>query len=103
MAMCDSQLERKWLKALDDSRLRPPTHAQFLIEACSTRPDFYYEDHRAAIYIDGPPHDEPEAKQEDEAITDALMEAGYLVIRFHHRDDWQSLFAKYSDVFGGGR
>ncbi|MHC4063977.1 MAG: helicase-related protein [Planctomycetota bacterium] len=103
MAMCDSQLERKWLKTLEDHGLRLPTHAQFLIEDCSTRPDFYYEDHRAAIYIDGPPHDELDAKQNDEAITDALMEAGYLVIRFHHRDDWQSLFAKYSDVFGGNQ
>jgi very-short-patch-repair endonuclease len=103
MAQCDSQLERRWLKQLEAGNLRLPTHAQFLIEACSTRPDFYYEDHRAAVYIDGPPHDEPGAGQEDERITAALIDAGYLVIRFHHRADWQAIFAEYRDIFGGSK
>ena len=40
--------------------LRPPSDGQYLIEACSTRPDFFYREHNAAIYIDGPPHDTPE-------------------------------------------
>lgn len=100
MDLCDSQLERKWLRQLDEAGLRLPTHAQHLIESCYTRPDFYYEGRRAAIYIDGPPHDEASTQEEDERVNIALIEAGYLVIRFHHRADWQSLFREYSDIFG---
>ena len=57
---CDSKLEKRWLDLLDKHLLRVPSDAQFLIEACSTKPDFYYAEHNAAIYIDGPPHDEPD-------------------------------------------
>jgi ATP-dependent helicase YprA (DUF1998 family) len=101
--LCDSQLERRWLKNIEEHNLRLPTHAQYLIEQCSTRPDFYYEEHRAAVYIDGPPHDDPQTKQQDDAISGALIEAGYLVIRFHHKADWSAIFRSYGDVFGGAR
>ncbi len=103
MAMCDSKLERRWLQTVQDQSLRLPTHAQFLIESCVTRPDFYYEEHRAAIYVDGPPHDNPEAQAHDKEITAALISKGYLVIRFHHKDDWEAIFGKYTDVFGESR
>ena len=99
-AACDSKLEQRWLEMLDVLVLCPPSDAQFLIEKCSTRPDFYYREHNAAIYIDGPPHDEPAQIQSDEDITQRLMEAGYVVIRFHHRADWREIFARHPDVFG---
>ena len=63
---CDSQLEKRWLDLVDTLMLRPPSDCQFLIESCATKPDFYYQEHNAAIYIDGPPHDEPEQIREDE-------------------------------------
>ncbi len=97
---CDSQLERRWLDLVDTLMLRPPSDAQYLIEACSTQPDFYYREHNAAIYIDGPPHDEPEQMREDEDITRRLMEMGYVVIRFHHRADWPAIVRRHPDVFG---
>src|SRR5207247_5559941 len=78
----DSQLEKRWLDLVDDLTLRPPSDAQYLIESCSTKPDFYYREHNAAIYIDGPPHDEPGQIREDDTITKRLMEEGYVVIRF---------------------
>ncbi len=37
-ARCDSELEKKWLDLLDELMLRPPSHAQYPVEACSTRP-----------------------------------------------------------------
>jgi len=52
---CDSKLEQKWLDLVDSLVLRPPSHGQYLIESCSTRPDFFYEEYSAAIYVDGPP------------------------------------------------
>lgn len=97
---CDSQLERRWLDRLDALKLRLPSDGQYLIESCSTRPDFYYSDCGAAIYIDGPPHDTPEQIRTDEAITARLLEAGYVVIRFHHRADWEAIFQRHPDLFG---
>jgi very-short-patch-repair endonuclease len=54
----------------------------------------------AAIYIDGPPHDEPDQIREDEAISQRLMEMGYVVIRFHHKADWEAILRKHPDIFG---
>ncbi|MBM4300232.1 MAG: DEAD/DEAH box helicase [Deltaproteobacteria bacterium] len=97
---CDSQLEKRWLDLLDDLVLRPPSEAQYLIESCATRPDFFYREHAAAIYIDGPPHDEPAQLREDETITQRLMEMGYIVIRFHHMANWIEIFLRHPDIFG---
>ena len=57
---CDSKLETAVARPGGRLMLRPPSDAQYLIESCSTRPDFFYREHNAAIYIDGPPHDEPD-------------------------------------------
>ncbi|MDY6909415.1 MAG: DEAD/DEAH box helicase [Thermodesulfobacteriota bacterium] len=97
---CDSAMEKKWLDVLDELLLNPPSDAQVLIEACHTRPDFFYADTNAAIYIDGPPHDDPAQIREDEAVTQRLMEHGYIVIRFHHKDDWTEIFRRHPDIFG---
>jgi hypothetical protein len=29
-----------------------------------------------------------------------LIEMGYVVIRFHHKDDWLAIFRRHPDVFG---
>jgi very-short-patch-repair endonuclease len=100
MRVCDSGLERKWLGQLNNANLRLPSHAQYLIAECQTRPDFYYHDANTAIYIDGPPHDTPEQQAEDDQITERLTAAGYLVIRFHHAADWNSIIDSYGDIFG---
>ena len=97
---CDSELERRWLRRVHEFQLRLPSHGQYLISACSTRPDFFYHDASTAIFVDGPHHDEPDQKAEDERITASLINAGYLVIRFHHAADWNAIFDQYADVFG---
>ncbi len=97
---CDSQLEKRWLDCVDDLMLRPPSDAQFLIESYYTKPDFYYREHNAAIYIDGPPHDAPDTMKEDDGINRALMERGYIVIRFHHSENWTDIFRRHPDIFG---
>jgi len=97
---CDSALERRWLDLVDSLMLRPPSDAQFLIKSCSTRPDFFYQEFSAAIYVDGPPHDKPDQIRADEEITYRLIEMGYVVIRFHHKADWTEVFRRHPDVFG---
>jgi very-short-patch-repair endonuclease len=97
---CDSQLEMRWLDLIDRLVLRPPSDAQFLIESCSTRPDFYYREHSAAIYVDGPPHDTPDQIRNDEAVTQRLLDMGYIVIRFHHQVDWTEIIRRHPDIFG---
>lgn len=97
-----SELERTWIRTLDAKGLRLPTHAQQVISECATRPDFLYLDqgHQAAIYIDGSPHDFPSRQTRDQAQTDCMEDRGYLVIRFHHQDNWDTIFAKYPSLFG---
>ena len=43
---------------------------------------------------------QPEQVREDNATTKRLIEHGYIVIRFHHKDDWVSIFRRHPDVFG---
>jgi very-short-patch-repair endonuclease len=102
-ARCDSGLEKKWLDLVEELRLNPPSHAQFRIPTYYTQPDFFYAEHNAAIYVDGPPHDEPAQVREDETISLRLMEQGYIVIRFHHQKDWNTIFRRHPDVFGTPR
>lgn len=97
---CETQLERRWLDLIEEHNLRLPTDAQHLIEVCTTRPDFYYRDHGAAIYVDGPVHDEPAQVRKDEAITRSLIQESYIVIRFHHKADWPAILRQHPDIFG---
>jgi len=100
LRLADSQLERDWLRYLETQGHRLPSHNQYLIATCGTRPDFYYEDHQAAIYIDGHYHDYPERQQRDAASTECLEDLGYIVIRFGHQEDWAAKLARYPHIFG---
>jgi ATP-dependent helicase YprA (DUF1998 family)/very-short-patch-repair endonuclease len=100
LRLAGSELERQWLRYLDARGLALPSHAQPLIEVCSTRPDFLYADHHAAIYIDGPHHAYPERRARDQSQTECMEDRGYTVIRFGLEDDWEAVIAKFPYVFG---
>jgi len=100
MRLTDSELERKWLRYLDERGHHLPSKAQTLIEACSTRPDFLYAEHHAAIYVDGPHHEYPERQARDTAQTECMEDRGYMVIRFGLEDDWGNIMAQFASVFG---
>lgn len=99
-ARCDSQLEQRWLNELETLGLRLPSDAQYRIPGYFAQPDFYYSESNVAVFIDGPPHDEPDQLRKDEEVTRGLMEMGYIVIRFHHGNDWPAIFRRHPDVFG---
>lgn len=103
MRIADSELERAWLQHLETHGHHLPSHAQRLIESCSTRPDFLYEDAQAAIYIDGPHHQYPERQERDKLQKDCLEDRGYIVIRFGMADDWDATLARYPNIFGRRR
>ena len=85
---------------VDSPGPRLPSDAQYAIPGCYTRPDLLYREATATICIDGPPRDTPDQAREDRARTRALIEAGYLVLRFHHADTLPALFRRRPDFFG---
>lgn len=100
MRLAGSELEQKWLRYLETRGQHLPSKAQPLIETCRTRPDFLYEEHHAAIYIDGPHHDYPERQARDKAQTECMEDRGYTVIRFTLEDDWGKLTEQFPYIFG---
>jgi ATP-dependent helicase YprA (DUF1998 family)/very-short-patch-repair endonuclease len=101
--LCGSKLEESWLTFLEDNDYHLPGNAQMFVDSCKARPDFFYEEHNAAIYIDGPPHKYPDRQERDRAQTEAMEDRGYLVIRFSSEDDWWAIVKRYPSVFGSGK
>jgi very-short-patch-repair endonuclease len=95
-----SGLERGWLDYLVQRGLHLPTAAQKFISRIGTRPDFFYEKQKVAIYVDGPPHDFPDRQQRDCEITTQMEDAGFVVIRFAHSANWDAIIAEHPNLFG---
>lgn len=98
--LCQSELERKWVRMVDRAGLKLPSDAQRLVESCGVRPDFLYRDEGAAIFIDGPPHDTKEQQAKDDQQRDSLEDHGLTVIRFHHAEEWEPILRRYPTLFG---
>ena len=101
--LCGSKLEEAWLAFLEDHDYHLPSGAQQFLQVCQTRPDFFYEEHNAAIYVDGPPHEYLERKTRDATQNECMEDRGYVVIRFSHKDDWLTTLKKYPNIFGSGK
>ncbi len=97
---CDSQLEGRWLDLVEALQLRLPSDGQFMVEGLYAKPDFYYAEHSTVVLVYCPPHHDAGGLRADEAVTERLQEAGYIVIRFHHREDWAEIFRRHPDIFG---
>ena len=97
---CESDLERKWLKFIDDHDLPLPEEGQHLISDPMTRTDFFYARKNTVIYVDGPQHDIPQQQAKDEDLREELEDSGYLVIVFRYDDDWDKIIADNPSVFG---
>lgn len=95
-----SDLERRFVDLLDRQGLRLPSAAQVLLDDVGVRPDFLYRQEGAAIFVDGPVHDDEGQRRQDRKQQDALEDAGYSVIRFHHAADWLGVVRRYPGVFG---
>jgi len=98
----ESSLEAKLLSFLEAGGYRMPDRDHVYFPNARTEPDFLYDDACAAIYVDGPHHDYPDRATRDRDQEEALLNEGYRVIRFGHRDDWGRIVGENRDVFGGG-
>jgi len=100
--ICESELEREWLRFMDKHNLRLPDKAQYYIAECQTRPDFVYwsTDNKVAIYVDGPPHEFPERETRDRTQEQRLDDLGILVVRFSIRENWLKKIEQYPNTFG---
>jgi hypothetical protein len=103
LAQCDSDLERRFIRYLAARNHRLPSAAQPLLAQFGTRPDFIYAgDLQVCVYVDGPYHEFPERRARDAAITAALEDGGYTVIRVQGDDSWPAAVREYGWVFGEG-
>jgi very-short-patch-repair endonuclease len=73
-----------------------------LIENGLTRPDFYLDDGRVCIYVDGPHHQHPDRQMVDDRIRRQLRNRGYQVVVVTTPDLWRKEIAEHRDIFGSG-
>ena len=98
-----SSLEQAWLDHVMASGFRKPDRGQVTIERCNTCADFYYDDWKAAVYIDGPHHETPQQREKDKSMDRCLRDAGYYPVRFPKDQAlWPAIFASEADLFGTG-
>ncbi|MCK9462853.1 MAG: DEAD/DEAH box helicase [Proteobacteria bacterium] len=100
LKLCDSELERKFVRLLDARHLKLPPDAQVHVKECNTRADFLYRAENVAIFIDGPHHDEAHQKATDKEQQAALENAGYLILRLRYDENWDAKIRDNATLFG---
>ena len=103
-AHCDTQLERRFLRALQDRLLRLPDTAQELVDLNGTiaKPDFTYHSQGVLVFVDGKVHLHDDVAARDRVVEDAAADAGWDVLRIPEDGDWNELFETYAWLFGRG-
>ncbi len=105
LAQADSTLEEEFLRWLKDRGYRLPDAAQVTVPEAYARPDFIYQmpGGRVAVFVDGPVHDGTATAERDASAAERLDDLGWYVVRFRYDDDWPSVAAANTSVFGEGR
>nr|BBH92023.1 RNA helicase [Thermogemmatispora argillosa] len=96
------EVEREWLRWLQEQGYRLPTRAHWQPPHCSATPDFLYDGGpgAAAIYVDGEGPAGAERATRDLESSEELLDQGYLVLRFGPRAQWGALCRRYPSIFG---
>ncbi len=98
---CDSDLERAFLRYLEEHGYRLPDQAQLNLDG--TRPDFFYSgEAQTAVYVDGAPHAFADRQLRDTEAGVKLEAMGIDVVRVQGQETWSGIVAAYPWVFGGG-
>lgn len=94
-----SELEREVLDLLFATKRRLPDEAQKNVPDFNVNADFFYKPN-ICVFIDG---NKPERiMQEQKQKRVYLREAGFRVVEIDYRNDIESQFNQYNDVFGSG-
>ncbi len=100
LRLCQSELERSFVRWLDRNGYRLPDDAQVLIENASARPDFVYDDPPTCVYVDGPVHADAERHARDANAVRSLESMGFTVVRVQGPETWRSVVGDYPWIFG---
>lgn len=94
----NSSTELEFLKHLYKNGLRLPDEAQMRVDGIYSQPDFFYKPD-IHVFCDGTPHDQPEIKEKDEKIREAIRNKGQQVIVYYYKDSLDNVINKRPDVF----
>jgi very-short-patch-repair endonuclease len=98
-----STLEQAWLAYVREHGYRLPDKGQHTIERCQASADYFYEDWKAAVFIDGPHHKAKSQAERDATINLCLEAGGYYLVRFPSETDlWPEVFKAHASLFGTG-
>ena len=104
IGQADSTLEAEFIRWLKDNGYRLPDAAQVTVPGTYAKPDFVYRrsNVRAAVFVDGPAHDEEAVAERDTAAESRLENKGWLAIRVRWNADWRAIMDENPTVFGQG-
>lgn len=94
-----SELESRFLDALENHRLRLPNAAQYRIQDPECIVDFFYEPN-ICLFCDGSPHDEMAQTTRDQITRRALETQDYRVIAINYRTDLKTQIHQHPEIFG---
>lgn len=100
--LTQSTLESQFVDWLHDNGYRLPDQAQKLIEKPFARPDFWYENGRVCVYVDGPHHETEATRVRDADARQQLMRRGYQIVSVTYPERWREELSDLADVFGEG-
>ncbi len=94
-----SELERKFLDRLYQTRRRLPDFAQRNLADVYCCPDFFYEPN-VCVFCDGSVHDQPQQRATDARQRAELRQRGYRVVVIRYDRDLEEQIQEHRDLFG---
>jgi superfamily II DNA/RNA helicase len=93
-----SELERNFLEYLYQNGYRLPDKAQTDVDGIYSRPDFFYKPD-CHVFVDGSVHDDPEQKEHDRRVREAILNNGEQVLVYHYTDNIEQKIKERPDIF----